>query len=489
MKNYLPPGHGQYSNLDLHHEKPISGMTPTINYPFSGDTLGPDSIARIVAQLPPKAVQQLFVSQYLDAVEKTYHLLDLRAFHKELQEFWADPTSKEDDWLAQYFVILCLGCQAVNYCAEESGKEAYHSLPPSFLRSAEICLKRTPYLLMASLANIRTLVLIVMSKQMYAMSCHEADTCWPLTGLIIRLSIRAGLHRAAAQPYEQISYQDRLKTRIWVAALILEMRQSLVCGMPLLLRPVDISGTEHSCHPCTGSPAIQPEKEPTPVGPNESSILVKVFASSSDLLFRAIELATCPNDSVVYGEVAEVDSSMRQHLYQSGIALSNGHLGIENGEDVDLEVCMVQIFFRQILMALHARFALQPSASTEYPVSYVSSLESALAILAYQRDLCEGEKWVQLCAWFAGFFRHEFFTAAMTVCSQLIRDLEVTNMSSHASFCETQPQELMLDALQSCRDMWGKEKNWSVCNANAFALVDNLVRILRQAQEQDSICA
>lgn len=486
MKNYLPPGHGQYSNLDLHHEKPISGMTPTINYPFSGDTLGPDSIARIIAQLPPQAVQQLFVSQYFDAVEKVYHLLDQDAFQSELQQFWEDPSSKEDDWLAQYFVILCLGCQAVNYCAEESGKEAYHGLPPSFLRSAEICLKRTPYLLMASLDNIRTLVLIVMSKQMYAMSCHEADTCWPLTGLIVRLSIRVGLHRVASQPYEQLSDEDRIKARIWAVVLMLEMRQSLVCGMPLLLRPVDISGTEVKRDACTGSPIPEIDVEPTPVKPSENSILVKVFASSSDLLFRAIELATCPNDSVQYSEVAEVDSSMRQHLYQSGIGLYNSHLGIDSTEEVDLEVCMIQIFFRQILMALHGRFALQPNASTEYPVSYVSSLESALAVIAFQRDLCEGDKWVQLCAWFAGFFRHEFFTAAMTVCSQLVRDLEVTNMPSHANFCETQPQELMLDALQSCRDMWGKEKNWSVCNANAFALVDNLVRILRQAQEQDS---
>jgi hypothetical protein len=323
---------------------------------------------------------------------------------------------------------------------------------------------------------------------MYAMSCDEADTCWPLTGLIVRLSIRMGLHRTASLPYDDLSREERTKARIWGVVLILEMRQSLVCGMPLLLRPVDISGTELKRSSNTESPTGESNAGPTSIGENESSILVKVFASSGNLLFRAIELATCPNDSVPYSEVAEVDSSMRQHLYQSGIGLSNSHLGAGSTEEVDLEACMVQIFFRQILMALHGRFALQPSASTEFPVSYVSSLESALAIIAYQRELCEGEKWVQLCAWFAGLFRHEFFTAAMTVCSQLVRDLQVTNMLSHSGFCETLPQELMLDALQSCRDMWGKEKNWSVCNANAFALVDNLVRILRQAQEQDSAC-
>ncbi|QUC21138.1 uncharacterized protein UV8b_05381 [Ustilaginoidea virens] len=489
MENYLPQWPSQRTGPSLQQEKPVSRMVPTINYPFNGDTVGRGAIVRVLAQLPPRPVQELFVSYYLNSVEKTYHLLHLEEFDRELQEFWEDPAAKAEDWLAQYFVILGLGCQAMNYCSEESGNEAHRSMPTGFLRSAELCLKRTPYMLMTSLANVRTLIMIVMSKQMYAMSYHEADTCWPLTGLIVRLSIRMGLHRAAWKPYTQRSHEEKVKSQVWAVVLVLEMRQSLVCGMPLLLRAADISSVESNTSqtPSTGNTTLGDSRiDYGSFGNKDPIILTRLLAvSDDDLLFRAIELATSPMGGTPYSDVAAVDTSLRDKLYQSGIGLANSHLEADKpAKDIDLEVCMVQIFFRQVFMALHARFSLQPNASTEHPVSYVSSLESALAILAYQRGLCEGEKWAELSAWFAGFFRHEFFMAAMTVCSLLIRDLESTAVSSHTGFCETQPRKIMLDALQSCRDMWKKEKTWSVCNANAFALVDNLVCVLRHAHEQ-----
>lgn len=474
MKSYLPLDHAQQSGFARHYEEFTSAITPSINYPFSGSPPGSETVERILSQLPPRAVQESFVAQYMNTVEKAYRLLDITAFQEELEGFWADPVSKEDDWLAQYLLILCLGCQAHNYVVASTEDQVYEGLPGTFLLNAECCLKRTPYLLMATPANIRTLCLVVVAKQIYTMSCHEADSCWPLTGLIIRLSIRIGLHQSYSFGSELEPYDNSVKARLWATALFLEMRQSLVCGMPLLMRPADISPTSRE-----GIGNVRKHSQ------DHESLLVRVFAASSDLLFRGIELATRPNDSVTYDEVVEVDTCMREQLYESGIGLPNGDFGIEDSvdEEVNLESCMVQIFFRQILMAIHARFALQPMSSTDYPVSYVSSLESALAILSHQRNLCEGDKWGQKSAWFAGFFRHEFFTASMTVCRHLVLEIELMVMSSSFEYY-TQPQMLMLDALQSCRDVFRREKTASVCGANTFAIVDNFVRILIASQEQ-----
>ncbi|KAJ3487902.1 hypothetical protein NLG97_g6306 [Lecanicillium saksenae] len=47
-----------------------------------------------------------------------------------------------------------------------------------------------------------------------------------------------------------------------------------------------------------------------------------------------------------------------------------------------------------------------------------------------------------------------------------------------------QPQEIMLDALQSCRDVWSRERNHSVCNANAFNIVNRLVTSLRESRDK-----
>ena len=138
---------------------------------------------------------------------------------------------------------------------------------------------------------------------------------------------------------------------------------------------------------------------------------------------------------------------------------------------------MVDVFCRQTIMALHARFALQDQSSARYPVSYLSSLESALSILSQQRSLCEGDP-AAPGAWLGGLFRHEFFTAAMTVCFHLVRGNDMMSLPDGSS----QPREIMLDALQSCRDVWSRERNHSVCNANAFNIVDRLVTSLRESR-------
>lgn len=130
-------------------------------------------------------------------------------------------------------------------------------------------------------------------------------------------------------------------------------------------------------------------------------------------------------------------------------------------------------------MALHARFALQDQSSARYPVSYLSSLECALALLSQQRDLCEGDP-AAPSAWLGGLFRHEFFTAAMTVCLHLVRGHDLASLPNGSS----QPQEIMLDALQSCRDVWGRERIGSVCNANAYNIVNLLVASLRESHEK-----
>lgn len=482
IKEHLPPTHAKQHEFNIHNEPPSQTMTMSINYPFSGDGSSAESVRRIVAQLPPQALQEIFVSRYMDTVEKSYRLLDETAWEQELREFWDDTSSQPDDWLAQYLMMLSLGCQAHNFVSQAHGADAYPNLPSRLMHGAEVCLKRTPYLFKSTLANIRALCLMVISKQAFAMSCPESDTCWPLTGLIKRLCIRICLHLQADPARNQDPDDARVKRRLWAAVVFLEMRQALVCGMPLLLRPTDMA--------CFSSSGTFTPGMPSPVedavdffGADEphQTLLESTFAVSGHLLLKALDLATS-TDSIAYAEAIEVDAAIRQQIKWSGIGLTTENLGAEECLGaVDTEACTIHLFFRLVLMALHSHFALRPTSPTEYPVSYVSSLESALAILSHQRSLCEGDSWGRQSAWFAGLFRHEFFTAAMTVCSQLVRDGRHVGLPSSCG-CEGRPQEIVLDALQSCRDVWSREKDVSICNANAFAMVDHLVCILREGR-------
>ncbi|KAJ6440718.1 MFS quinate transporter [Purpureocillium lavendulum] len=496
LKAYLPRDHGARTDFNIHRESLPQPLTMSINYPFSNDASSPEAVQRIVNQLPPRALQDIFISQYADTVERAYHLLDEKAWRQELEQFWLNDNSMPADWLALHLMILSLGCQAHNFVAQATGEgEAYDSLPTRFMHSAEVCLKRTPYMLRPTLANIRTLCLIVISKQIYAMSCHESDTCWPLTGLIKRLCMRIGLHvPIQVDPDSLGARNDNMARRkLWAVVVFLDMRQSLVCGMPVLLRPQDLACFREPSQ--RGNALSREEHRHSEQDTTSNSWLENIFSTSGDLLLQALDAANSADGPVTYDQVAELDAALRQQLKCSGMGLATANLGTEGCPGpIDLEACTVHLFFRLVLMALHSRFALSSSATADHPISCVSSLESALATLSHQRTLCEDVGWERQrrgrgrgrqSAWFAGLLKHEFFTAAMTVCSQLVRtggDGMALGLPSSCS-CEGRPREIVLEALQSCRDVWSRDKDASICNANAFAVVDNLVCILRDSQQ------
>lgn len=453
-------------------------MSLSINFPL-GDLSDPTiTVEELLSQLPRRSVQRLFVSYFMETIEKTYHIVDEATYEQELRAFWMPGSVAQEDWLGVHFLILSLGCQAYNHCVEKKGQDVYPSLPARLLSGAEMCLKRTPFLFRPSLNVIKMLNLMVFAKQIYAMSCHQADTCWHLTGMLVRLAASMGLHTDLTLSDEPTAYEERMKRRTWTLAVYMEMKQSLVCGMPLLLRSSDIGALLRK-EAFVDKSAVAADDALTSAFP--ISLLEETFASSGKLIAKAMELATCVEDTVTYDEVVELDAALRALLKRPETGLARLHFSTDSviGAVVDLETCMVDVFCRQTLMALHARFALQDQSATRFPVAYLSSLESALAILSQQRNLCEAEP-AAPSAWLGGLFRHEFFTAAMTVCFHLVRGHELMMGLPDGS---GQPQEIMLDALQSCRDVWSREKNHSVCNANAFNIVNRLVTSLRESRE------
>ncbi|KAJ4226177.1 hypothetical protein NW759_004763 [Fusarium solani] len=400
--------------------RPTPNMPRSMNYPFGHDTQVVISRDVLLASFPSRQTQIVYVEHYMDTVEAAYCLFDKVSLHDEVSAFWDKASEAPDDWLAQYCTVLSLGCQAHNFVSRCGPEE---KMPGQLLQVAEAFLRRSPFLFRPTPATIRALCLMVIAKQVYAMSCHEADTCWPLTGMTLRLAMGMGLHLG----------QEDTQRRLWAAVVYFEMRQTLVCGMPCMLRSVDLASSK-----------------------NYGGIADIVLGNLGQLLLRAVYMATSDEDTFTYDEVVQLDFDIRQHLR-----------GNAN------QVVQADMLIRQTLMALHSRFALRPSAPTEYPVSHVSLFESALSTLSHQRALCEGPSSTSPRAWFAGFFRHEFFTAAMSVCSQLVNGgLPRDDTSIHDS------HGIMLDALRSCRDVWSKERCASACNANAWAIVDKLVRLL-----------
>lgn len=395
-----------------------------------------------------KSVQRHLVSLYMDTIERAHGFFSLEAFDAELEEFWSNGATVADEWLAQYLLVLALGSLARGFVANLERGKPDTALPSRLLDGAEACLRRTPFMLRPTFAVIRTLCLAVIVKQIYGMSCHESDTCWPIVGMIVRLSMTMGLHVG----------RDKSSRKLWANVAYLDMRQSLLCGMPLLLQP------DHIFSLSSESTEGDPMSDLAGGGRLE-----QVLAESGDVLFRAIELATRRDGLVSYEEVTEVESQIRHHLRRPGELGGPRHL--------DLEACTVDIFLRQILLALTSRFAIHPSSSTLYPASHISSLESALAILSHQRTLNEVE--YGATAWFAGLFRFDFFSAAMTTCCQLVRDDSALDMTVTGQGGQM-PRRIVVETLKGCRELWRNETSASICNARAFGVLDEILELLDQ---------
>ncbi|KAH8885039.1 hypothetical protein GQ53DRAFT_729956 [Thozetella sp. PMI_491] len=470
LVNYLP----QHLREILERDEPENGnseytnsVVPSFNYPFGIKTENEDDFPEDLSQLLPQSQQQLFLSYYMSTIEETYHLVDLASFETKLHAFWASKSTADDDWLAQYFVILSLGCQAF-LSIQDDYDETYRNLPTRLLYAAEHHLKRTPFLFNPSLGNIRTLCLIVIAKQLYAMSCHETDACWHLTGMLVRLSIVKGLHIHHPHRDKEKSCDNQSEARLWATIMSLDMKQSSVCGLPLFLRSSDISSLKPES---TTSGSTTHQAKVAGSGMNNTTIFQDILVDCGGLLLEAMELTNRHDDSVAYAQVVELDTALRARL--KVLQSMEKRRGA-----TDLEICAADIFFRKILMSLHSRFALQPISSTKYPTSYVSSLEGALSILSRQRQLCEVVRQEQPISWFVGFFRYEFFTAALTLCYHLARSDDLPSLPLASGF-ERHPREIMLDALQLCRELWAREKQISVCSENAFGFLDQVVRALR----------
>lgn len=321
-----------------------------------------------------------------------------------------------DEALAVFYTVLSLGCQAN---ASTMLVKDYDGLPSDLLTTAEVHLHKTPFLLRPSPDTIRTLCLMVIAKQIHGLSCHQIDTAWHLTGIIVRLSVSMALPKT-----------DR---SLWALVCLLDMKQSAACGMPLLLRQEDVAVLW-----AEKEEGEEEQEEEAREGTPGTSIQ-SLFFNAGPSIYQALQLACSANATAT--EVLKVDTALRQLPRP----------------DQSLEAIGTDIFLRQVLLAMH-------SSCSAYPIS---QLETALSLLSHERTLCEDNTASGLSFWLAGLFRHEFFTAAMAMCVYLAQD-KGGNLDPYA-------RKMMVDALRSCRDIWARDTSTTVCNISAFTIADQLL--------------
>ncbi|KAL4871146.1 hypothetical protein BDV12DRAFT_164853 [Aspergillus spectabilis] len=258
----------------------------------------------LLSSIPSRDVADAFVEHYLDIIEPSHQILDVPSFREEVKGFWDKPSTVTDGWLSQLFVILALGCQLYNTSKSSTQHTDFGILPARLFDTAQVCLQRTAFMIRPEVTSIRTLCLFVIFKQTKGMICIESDALWPATGLIVRLAIMLGLHSSNPAHISQSAspVPVRVRNSLWAAVILLNLRQSLTAGMPVIPPSRDL----------IAEPLFGIDHSQLPFATQQRDFLfLLIIYDTLPQIFRVLELATSPQITLAYSLVVTYDRQIR----------------------------------------------------------------------------------------------------------------------------------------------------------------------------------
>ncbi|RDA84771.1 hypothetical protein CP532_1003 [Ophiocordyceps camponoti-leonardi (nom. inval.)] len=495
------------------------------NFPFgtpgAAKYFSRDAVTRLLAGERPRAAE--YLGRYLELLDVVNPVLDMAVFSDEMERYWADPNGASLCWLAQFLMVMGLGCFT---SAEE---------PPvatELMMAAEACLMQTPFMFRPTLMTLRALALMSVAKLVCNATCWSVDSCWTLLGLLVRVAFIFGLPQERGDNDEELKdpVEREARRRLWLTILYLDVKVSMCTGMPPLTRPDELGASRlappsfpwplsSSSSSVAPTAAAKPSSTSTaastsaptststnPATTSSSSSLSSSYSSSASTASSSSSSASASSPSTtsttitdpispaeglhavlchslptVLAVLAQINNSAKGPMEYSNVLRFNTQLrdlmGLaQRACPARLQRITVDVFLRRCLMVLHRPFALHPDGPTLYPESYWSSLECSLALLVHYRELWCGEAGLRLDLVGRAFVL-DFFSATLTTCVHMLRE-DAPLSGAAATGCCIPPRQLILDTLSICVDIWSGEQEKSVCWRTGYHLLRAVLALL-----------
>ncbi|KAI1928722.1 hypothetical protein LOZ65_001902 [Ophidiomyces ophidiicola] len=434
----------------------------------------------ILSIIPDREKIQSYVESYLSTVERIYPVLHKPTFQAEIDSFWKNEKTPRWDWLAQYLMVIGIGCLTTS--------SANNKQVQRLLRAAEVCLLQIAFILNPTILTINAIGMMVIAKHIGAMSCHEYDSCGPLMGIVIRhaMSIRLHCDPTFGATTDISPFQIEMRRRLWTTIVHLELQQAITSGMPPLLKIDDFNTMPPSN---LDDDDLDPQRREdfiaAPSAVFTDSSFQILLASSFSAAFEVVTAANSLSGNISYEQLSSLDSRIRGLLSETFLLRSTLLEFSENAAPAwkTLQISTLEITFRRLLLTLHQRYARQPQASIRYPTSYWSALECSLAVLVRQRQIYEDLDHHESAKWFAELFKNDFFMAIMMVGIQLCRKddsaLDETGPTMQASVCcqhaTISPKSTILQTLRWCQDIWTSKLAQSFCQSKVRDIIGRII--------------
>lgn len=423
-----------------------------INFPFNSAGAVKYSTMTAACNLIRRHKQDCsrYVNKYLQAFHHVHPILDPAELHEQIAAFWDEGKSDKVSWLAQFCMVLGLGCFAETYNSEVSLQ---------FCLAGEACLAQSAFMVRPTVACIRAMCLMVLAKLISNGTCWSLDSCWTLVGFLLRQAACLGLHRQHA-PHSKTTSSSIATWHdgqtLWSTILYFGIQTSIVSGMPSFLRPDEvIFGSD--AYPWVDGTLNDSER-----------MWQTAVRASAPLILEISGRVNSDNDHPSYRETVDYNARVRQLM-----TALDGY-SVPRALRITLD-----LHYRRVLLILHRKYALEADGPYAYAVSYWGSLECSLALLVHQREMmADKERASDGMYLLSRCFMLDFFGAALTASIHLLRD-----DAPLADGASIPPRETIFNTLEACRDIWSHEKRRSACFFSAFSLLTDIVAVLEQKRE------
>ncbi|KAK0632037.1 fungal-specific transcription factor domain-containing protein [Immersiella caudata] len=377
-----PQWHPRYQQL-----LGLEGLFPSLpstNFPFGNAFTFSQSRSQVLENLPPPQVVNALIQSYFGTFESTHRLVHKQEFSDELNAFWINSDQLSEQWLAQFCMMLALGCQASPSRILASTGRTAEDWTDTLLDAAQFFLKNSSYFSNPSLTTIRTLCLSVIARMMEIVKGGEMTHLVFLMGFVVRMAMTVQLHRKSSLFTDISPFEAEMRKRIWVTVQLLDLDIAMRTGTSYLYRefdadpPLDINDSdfqrsEHGwiVHPRWAASG----------GLTDSTFQVKL-ASLIPAMTEIINTVNSPTRPPIEHEKVRVwDSRLRQKLQDAESVLSLPPFGQNMPPDkAKTQVHFLRVLVHRTLLALHYDYICAVRAG-QFRDSTISVMQSSVALL------------------------------------------------------------------------------------------------------------
>ncbi|KAK4681020.1 hypothetical protein QC764_103750 [Podospora pseudoanserina] len=371
--------------------KYLVAALPVHHFPFGEICHCSESRESALQSLPPRPVVDTLVRCYFEVIHPIYRLLHPAEYEFELQAFWMNVNHFSEEWLAQFFMILALGCQAAPAQVFASTGRRPSSWTDQFLNSSQYFLCRSPFVSTPTLTSARTLCLGVIARIMDIVKGGETSQLASLMGYLGRMAVSLHLNRTSALFPELLPYEVEIRRRLWLTIQLLELQVAMRTGTSCTHQDYDAeppSNINDTSIYHTGQGWVLEQG----AAKSDLALTDGTFQTRlSDLIPILSEITTVVNQTTAqttlkYDKIQSWDEQLRRKVREAASVLlmaAQSQANYSFRPRIQLE--FLRVLVNRSLLALHHHYISAPRFR-QFPASSQAVINSSLEILSVHQS-------------------------------------------------------------------------------------------------------